>query len=240
MAALTRRVQGQPPRSKRPRSFPKRDSGIDGTIHRAVARRRLTGPRPPERDRGVYRGGRAGQQKGGAESWARYHAWNPMRVPIRKESQVALSVLSSAILRGVDPSSRSQSIRSTFSTFCVGDRSCDCIVLVCLSLSGSHRRSAAVGGSGPQMRPWIERLVRASPQWPVMILPTRHPARPNRSGDSSWRERQWEPDIADLVVGRCHGNGRDAESRRSRTVFHAAATASCHGAAASALKIRSG
>jgi hypothetical protein len=167
MAALTRRVQGQPPRSKRPRSFPKRDSGIDGTIHRAVARRRLTGPRPPERDRGVYRGGRAGQQKGGAESWARYHAWNPMRVPIRKESQVALSVLSSAILRGVDPSSRSQSIRSTFSTFCVGDRSCDCIVLVCLSLSGSHRRSAAVGGSGPQMRPWIERLVRASPQWPA-------------------------------------------------------------------------
>jgi ABC-type uncharacterized transport system substrate-binding protein len=41
------------------------------------------------------------------------------------------------------------------------------------------------------------------------------------------------------LAGRCHGNGLDAKSRRGRTLFHATATASCHRAAASALKILS-
>ena len=37
----------------------------------------------------------------------------------------------------------------------------------------------------------------------------------------------------------CHGNGRVQRGRRNRTKFHATVTASCHRAAASALKIRS-
>jgi hypothetical protein len=38
----------------------------------------------------------------------------------------------------------------------------------------------------------------------------------------------WKPPSQ---IRRCHGNGRSAERRRGRTLFHATATASCHRAA---------
>jgi FtsP/CotA-like multicopper oxidase with cupredoxin domain len=70
--------------------------------------------------------------------------------------------------------------------------------------------------------------------------------KPIRSGESFVYEFTppdagtfWYHPHADTLQRRCHGNGWGAKSWRGRTMFHAAATASCHRAAASALKIRS-
>src|SRR5271170_4587781 len=73
------RLAGSAPKTP---PLPKRDSGIDGTIHRTVARRRLAGPGP----RGwsitlLSRKGGAGKTRG-VPNPGRYHPRDLMRVPI--------------------------------------------------------------------------------------------------------------------------------------------------------------